>query len=674
MICRENHEMNIGDKWKDWTVESFIGEGTYGKVFKVVRNEFNRTYESALKVIRIPQNNAEYESVRNDGMDERSVTTYFRSLVDEIIGEFTMMSRLRGNSNIVSYEDHSVTALTDSFGWEICIRMELLTPLYKYLKDHELYESDVIKLGEDICRALEVCQHFNLIHRDIKPENIFVSALGDYKLGDFGIARQIEKTSSGMSKKGTYTYMAPEVYKGQPYDATVDLYSLGIVLYRFLNNNRAPFMPPYPESVTYMAREEANRKRMSGDPMPPPCNASQALADVIIKACAFDPKDRYSSPLEMRRALEAIDFSSREAGFIFAGGHMPTDPSMLPSYASSGERSVMSTQAASQNAAEETLAMTQPGDFSSVMIPQDDPFNAEEATLPMPLPELAESQENTFKEVNDAQDKTAQVQPGRKSNLKKALLAAAAVIVLAAGGFAFSWYHHQVPDVHGLDAAAAKSEIESAGLVYEESRDFSDSVERGAVIEQDTEAGSYTKKGSVIKVVISKGAAIPAPDFSGKSLKDAEAAAEKAGLKVEQSGEEFSDTVKKKHVISQDIEPGTDCEEGQVIKLVISKGKEQIKVPDVIGKGVDDATKELEKAGFSVNVIGVYSSSAVGTIVDQSVAGGESTDKGSEITISKSIGAKPAPKKKKKKKESGGGGSSYDDDWEDDWEDWDEDW
>ena len=218
MICRENHEMNIGDKWKDWTVESFIGEGTYGKVFKVVRNEFNRTYESALKVIRIPQNNAEYESVRNDGMDEQSVTTYFRSLVDEIIGEFTMMSRLRGNSNIVSYEDHSVTALTDSFGWEICIRMELLTPLYKYLKDHELYESDVIKLGEDICRALEVCQHFNLIHRDIKPENIFVSALGDYKLGDFGIARQIEKTSSGMSKKGTYTYMAPEVYRRESTD------------------------------------------------------------------------------------------------------------------------------------------------------------------------------------------------------------------------------------------------------------------------------------------------------------------------------------------------------------------------------------------------------------------------------------------------------------------------
>ena len=87
-------------------------------------------------------------------------------------------------------------------------------------------------MGVDICKALELYQKYNIIHRDIKPENIFVSDNGDFKLGDFGIARTIEKTMSDLSKKGTYNYMAPEVYQGGEYGFSVDLYSLGIVLYR----------------------------------------------------------------------------------------------------------------------------------------------------------------------------------------------------------------------------------------------------------------------------------------------------------------------------------------------------------------------------------------------------------------------------------------------------------
>lgn len=76
----------------------------------------------------------------------------------------------------------------------------------------------MIRLGIDICKALELCQKYNVIHRDIKPENIFVSGSGDFKLGDFGIARTIERASSGLSKKGTYNYMAPEVYRGKSMD------------------------------------------------------------------------------------------------------------------------------------------------------------------------------------------------------------------------------------------------------------------------------------------------------------------------------------------------------------------------------------------------------------------------------------------------------------------------
>ena len=90
---------------------------------------------------------------------------------------------------------------------------------YGLLCGKQLTEKEVIKLGMDLSKALEYCRKLKIIHRDIKPENIFVSRFGDFKLGDFGIARELERTMSGFSKKGTYSYMAPEMYKGEKYDS-----------------------------------------------------------------------------------------------------------------------------------------------------------------------------------------------------------------------------------------------------------------------------------------------------------------------------------------------------------------------------------------------------------------------------------------------------------------------
>ena len=135
--------MNIGDKWNGWTIESLIGQGTFGKVYRIVREDFSHTYESALKVISIPQNEAEILTFRNEGMSDESITTYYRGMVEEIVSEFVIMSELKGNSNIVSYEDHYYEKKKDAFGWDIYIRMEMLTPLFQYMKDH-LYVIHVV--------------------------------------------------------------------------------------------------------------------------------------------------------------------------------------------------------------------------------------------------------------------------------------------------------------------------------------------------------------------------------------------------------------------------------------------------------------------------------------------------------------------------------------------------
>lgn len=299
--------------WGAWRIKRLIGEGSFGKVFEIEREDFGRTYQAAMKVITIPQSESEFKSTLSDGMDLKSATSYYISFVEEVVDEFAMMSGLKGNSNIVSYEDHTVIEHKDGVGWDILIRMELLTPLLELTSAGQFMERrEVIKLGIDICKALEYCQKQNIIHRDIKPENIFVSAAGDYKLGDFGIARTVEKTTSGLSRKGTYTYMAPEVYKGEAYGVTVDIYSLGIVLYRLLNHNRPPFLPEFPAPITHSDRENSIAKRVGGNPIPLPAQAKDTLGEIVLKACAYLPEDRYRSPEEMRRDLESLDVIQSE--------------------------------------------------------------------------------------------------------------------------------------------------------------------------------------------------------------------------------------------------------------------------------------------------------------------------------------------------------------------------
>ena len=303
-----------------WNITRLLGEGSYGKVFEIERSEFGQTYRAALKVITVPQSSAEVRSVISEGMSVSQAEAYFHGIVEELMHEFSIMFKLKGTANIVSCEDLRVLEHPDGIGWDILIRMELLHPLLPYVYQHPMARRDIIRLGIDICKALELCQRYNIIHRDIKPENIFISDNGDYKLGDFGIARTIERTTSGLSKKGTYSYMAPEVYIGKKYGFSVDTYSLGLVLYRMLNKNRGPFLPQPPEAITFSSREQALARRMSGEPLPRPFYGEGRLSEIVLKACAFDPKDRYSSPQQLRQELEAILYTQTDAAVIYPDG------------------------------------------------------------------------------------------------------------------------------------------------------------------------------------------------------------------------------------------------------------------------------------------------------------------------------------------------------------------
>ena len=292
--------------WPGWKTVRLIGRGSFGTVYEIQRELVDGTVESAaMKVITIPQNPDDIEEMYGDGLDEESITETFHEHLKNIVAEYTLMRKLDGSANVVSCKDISYIQHNDGIGWDIFIRMELLTPLLKSLPEH-IDEKTAVKIGRDICSALVLCKKYGIIHRDIKPQNIFVSTSGDYKLGDFGIAKTVEKTMGG-TKIGTYKYMAPEVYNNQPYGSAADIYSLGLVLYWLLNERRMPFMPLPPAKILAGQDEAARQRRLSGEPLLTPAHGSTELKRIVLKACAYDPKERYHTADEMLADLNALE-------------------------------------------------------------------------------------------------------------------------------------------------------------------------------------------------------------------------------------------------------------------------------------------------------------------------------------------------------------------------------
>lgn len=292
--------------WPEWKVERRIGGGAYGTVYQAVRTDHNLTSRAAIKVISIPKDPDEIQSLQLDGMTANGTRTYLQGIVDDFVNEIQLMESLKGVQNIVSVEDYKVVERKGEIGWDIYIRMELLKPFNEWKGTRMLSENEIIRLGIDLCSALEICEKQSIIHRDIKPENIFVNDFGFFKLGDFGIARKLAATQSSQSIKGTYNYMAPEVASGSNYDSRVDIYSLGIVLYRLLNNNRLPFLETEQQATNAEARTDALNRRLQGEPLPPPSNASRDLANLVLCACAYDPNARFRSAAVMKRALQNL--------------------------------------------------------------------------------------------------------------------------------------------------------------------------------------------------------------------------------------------------------------------------------------------------------------------------------------------------------------------------------
>ena len=298
--------------WSDWIIHEKLGEGSFGQVFRARKERFGVTQEAAIKVVRIPGDDAELKRVQSGyGLNEQELKEYFYPEVEKLKKEIVLMQELGEDSHIVRILDFEIIDAPDSIvGWYILIRMELLECLENYIKRADITVADVVAIGEDVLTSLEVCEERNIIHRDIKPANLFRSDKGVYKLGDFGIARDMRAGIGSLSHKGTENYMAPEVYLGKKYTSNIDIYALGIVLYKLLNRNRLPFMNE--EKLTAGSVERAFQKRNTGEELTKPVEASDTLYEIIKKMCAYNPDERFQTAFEVKKALSEYRQNHKE--------------------------------------------------------------------------------------------------------------------------------------------------------------------------------------------------------------------------------------------------------------------------------------------------------------------------------------------------------------------------
>ena len=300
----ENYE-GIRLPWPDWKIVKYLGGGAYGKVYEIERNISGVQEKAALKIVSRPKDDNEIDDYYANGYDQESIIASYENEIRDYVQEYRLMKELQGESNIVSCDDFTVVPHENGIGGDIFIRMELLTSLQQILKDRMLSVEEIIKLGKDISHALVLCESKNIIHRDIKPANIMVSQFGNYKLGDFGVSKIMDHATYA-TPMGTPEYEAPEIKHMEKYGQAVDIYSLGITLYWLLNNRRMPFIGA-DEQITPARRSEAMEKRYAGkEKLPKPKNGSKRLKEIVLKACEYDPANRYESAQEMYDALDAL--------------------------------------------------------------------------------------------------------------------------------------------------------------------------------------------------------------------------------------------------------------------------------------------------------------------------------------------------------------------------------
>lgn len=462
---------------------------------------------------------------------------------------------------------------------------------------------NIIKIMDQILSAMSLAHKHNVIHRDLKPQNILMDKHGNIKIADFGIAVALNQNSVTQTNSaiGSVHYMSPEQTRGGLVTKQSDIYSLGIILYELITGN-VPFNGDSAVSIALKHAQEPIPSIRKQDP-----NIPQPLENVVLKATAKDPRDRYNSAKEMKDDLD----TSLEPG-------RANEPVFKPTHGNN--------------------------DDETIILPNFKPNRVVDKT---------DAENRTQDKTDDYhKNRSSFTQALRKYKWWWLFVGFAAILIIGLMFFVLNNNKNsdiRIPDVTNLSEKKARNKLESVGLkVGKIKHRNSDSIDRGKVIETAPVAGSEIKRGRYIDLYISDGAGmVQVPDVTGDEYGIAVQKLEKLGFEVIRENQ-FSSSVPPDHVISQSVAADVEVKPEQTtITLVISKGKNprskhhMIKLPDLKDYSLKQAQEFAHKHGLTLQVSSAYSSKVKkGMIISMSPAAGTQVPRGSTISVNVSEGAK----------------------------------
>lgn len=253
-----------------------------------------------LKCISVPASDSQVRALILSGAypDEAAVHAYYGRVAADIRSELEIGKKLAASGSFAGAISYQIEPKKSGVGYDVYILYPLYIPLNDFYAHNAMTHLRAVNLGIDICDAISACREAGYLFGNIKPENIYFMTNGKFLLGDLGLVSLQELKYSCLPEEYIGPFSAPELadITTSP-NTTIDLYSLGMVLYRIYNGNHGPFEDENTGDAM------ADKLRMTGKPLPTPIYADYELAGIILKACAFKQADRYQTPEELKQAL-----------------------------------------------------------------------------------------------------------------------------------------------------------------------------------------------------------------------------------------------------------------------------------------------------------------------------------------------------------------------------------
>ena len=243
-----------------------------------------------VKIISVPASQVRLEALLLSGAfaDENAALAYFKEIADGIVEEAQALQRLSELEGFSPIVDWQIVPMDEGVGYEVYLLSFYQKTLENHFRRNPMTHLSAINLGLDICAALSVCRRCGYLYVDLRPGNIYLNDQQQYRIGDIGLLQLDRLKFSSLSDRYQSEYTAPEITDAfAPLNQTLDIYAAGLILYQAYNDGLLPF------------RDDVK----VGDVLPAPAYADYEMSEIILKACAPNPEDRWQDPVEMGQAI-----------------------------------------------------------------------------------------------------------------------------------------------------------------------------------------------------------------------------------------------------------------------------------------------------------------------------------------------------------------------------------